>query len=53
MKQEESNDKIPNLTKPLMVFLSIAGLLTVGSLLQSTMHIFNSPIAPYIVFAQY
>jgi plastocyanin len=53
MKQkEENNDKIPNLTKPVMVFLSIAGLLTVGSVLQSTTLIFNPPIAPYIAFAQ-
>jgi hypothetical protein len=36
MKQEEeNNDKIPNLTKPVMVFLSIAALLIMALVLQS------------------
>jgi plastocyanin len=51
-QKEGENDKNPNLTKPLIVFLSIAGVLAVGSVLQSTTLIFNTPIAPYIVFAQ-
>ena len=42
MKQEEGNkDNIPNLTKPVMTFLSIAGLLIMASVLQSTTLIFT------------
>jgi len=53
MKQkEEHNDKIPNLTKYVMVFLSIAGLLSVGSVLQSTTLIFNTSIDSTMAFAQ-
>ena len=53
MKQkEEHNDKIPNLTKHVMVFLSIAGLLSVGSVLQSTTRIFNTSIDSTLAFAQ-
>ena len=53
MKQKEgNNEKIPNLTKPVIVFLSIVGLLTVGSVLQSTTSIFNTHIGPNIALAQ-
>src|SRR5919199_2177656 len=53
MKVEEGNNaKLQNLTKPVIAFLSIAGLLAVGSVLQSTTLIFNAPVAPYIAFAQ-
>ena len=53
MKVEEGNNaKLQNLTKPVIAFLSIAGLLAVGSVLQSTTFIFNAPVAPYIAFAQ-
>jgi plastocyanin len=53
MKQkEEHNDKVPNLTKHVMVFLSIAGLLSVGSVLQSTTRIFNTSIDSTLAFAQ-
>src|ERR671932_625530 len=51
-QKEEHNDKIPNLTKHVMVFLSIAGLLSVGSVLQSTTHIFNTSIDSTLAFAQ-
>ena len=50
--KEGNNEKIPNLTKPVMVFLSIVGLLTVGLVLQSTIPIFYTHIAPNIAFAQ-
>jgi DNA anti-recombination protein RmuC len=51
-RKEGNNEKIPNLTKPVMVFLSIVGLLTVWSVLQSTTPIFHTHIAPNIAFAQ-
>ena len=51
-RKEGNNEKIPNLTKPVMAFLSIAGLLTVGSVLQSTTPIFHTHIVPNIAFAQ-
>jgi plastocyanin len=52
MKQEENNDKTQNLTKPVMAFLSIAGLLVMGSVLQLTTPIFTKPIASQMAFAQ-
>jgi len=51
-RKEGNNEKIPNLTKPVMAFLSIAGLLTVGSVLQSTTPIFHTHIASSVAFAQ-
>src|SRR5919202_5085256 len=51
-QKEEHNDKIPNLTKHVMVFLSIAGLLSVGSVLQSTTRIFNTSIDSTLAFTQ-
>jgi hypothetical protein len=51
-RKEGNNEKIPNLTKPVMVFLSIVGLLTIGSVLQSTTPIFHTYIVPNIAFAQ-
>ena len=51
-RKEGNNDKISNLTKPVTILLSIVGLLTVGSVLQSTTPIFNTHIAPNIAFAQ-
>jgi hypothetical protein len=52
MKREEKNDKILNVTKPVKTSLSIAGLLTMASVLQITTFIFNAPIASQIAFAQ-
>jgi plastocyanin len=53
MKQEdENNDKIPNLNKPVMAFLSIGGLLIMASVLQSTTLIFTTPVASQMAFAQ-
>jgi plastocyanin len=51
-RKEGNNEKIPNLSKPVIVFLSIVGLLIVGSVLQSTTPIFHTHIAPNIAFAQ-
>ena len=51
-RKEGNNEMIPKLTKPVMVFLSIVGLLTVGSVLQSTTPIFYTHIGPNIAFAQ-
>src|SRR5919199_2937854 len=53
MKQEEGNkDKIQNLTKPVMAFLSIAGLLIMASVLQSTTLIFTKPVTSHTALAQ-
>jgi plastocyanin len=56
MKREEKNNnnknKILNVTKPIMVSLSIAGSLIMASVLQITTFIFNAPIASQIAFAQ-
>jgi plastocyanin len=54
MKREEKNDKILNVTKPVKISLSIAGLLTMASMLQITTSIFNAhaPIASQVAFAQ-
>jgi plastocyanin len=52
MKQEENNDTIPNLNKPVMAFLSIAGLPIIASVLQSTTLISTIPIASQMAFAQ-
>lgn len=40
------------MTKPVKTSLSIAGLLTMASVLQITTFIFNAPIASQIAFAQ-
>jgi plastocyanin len=53
MKQEEGNkDKIQNLTKPVMAFLSIAGLLIMASVLQSITLIFTKPVTSHMALAQ-
>jgi hypothetical protein len=54
MKQEKEkkNDKILNMTKPIMTFLFIAGLLIMASALQSTTHLFNMHIVSKMAFAQ-
>jgi plastocyanin len=56
MKREEKNNnnknKILNVTKTIMVSLSIAGSLIMASVLQITTFIFNAPIASQIAFAQ-
>src|SRR5919199_3831418 len=53
MKQEEGNkDKIQNLTKPVMAFLSITGLLIMASVLQSITLIFTKPVASHTALAQ-
>jgi plastocyanin len=52
MKREENNNKILNVTKTIMVSLSIAGSLIMASVLQITTFIFNAPIASQIAFAQ-
>src|ERR687886_836107 len=53
MKQEEGNkDKIQNLTKPVMAFLSIAGLLIMASVLQSITLIFTKPVTSHTALAQ-
>jgi plastocyanin len=52
MKREEKNNKILNVTKPVKTCLSIAGLLTMASVLQITTLIFNAPTASQVAFAQ-
>jgi plastocyanin len=54
MKQEKEkkNDKILDMTKPIMTFLFIAGLLFMASALQSTTYIFNMHIVSKMAFAQ-
>jgi plastocyanin len=53
MKQEEeNNDKTQDLTKPIMAFLSIAGLLIMASVLRSTTFVSTKPIASQMAFAQ-
>ena len=52
MKREEKNDKILNMTKHAMVFVSIAGLLIMSSVLQSTKLIVTIPFLSNMVFAQ-
>ena len=53
MKQEEGNkDKIQNLTKPVMAFLSITGLLIMASVLQSITLIFTKPVTSHTALAQ-
>lgn len=54
MKQEKEkkNDEILNMTKPIMMFLFVAGLLIMASALQSTTDIFNMHIVSKMAFAQ-
>jgi plastocyanin len=54
MKQEKEkkNDKILNMTKPIMTFLFIAGLLILALALHSTTLIFDMPIISKMAFAQ-
>jgi valyl-tRNA synthetase len=50
--EKESNDNIPNLTKPIIAFLSVTGLLSMASILQTTTPALNVPIASQKAFAQ-
>ena len=53
MLQEKRNNKIPNMTKVVMMFFFIAGSLIMTSVLQSlTTQIFNASIESNIAFAQ-
>jgi plastocyanin len=51
-KKEKKNDKILNMTKPIMTFLFIAGLLILALALHSTTLIFDMPIISKMAFAQ-
>ena len=51
-QEEENNDKTQDLPKPIMAFLSIAGLLIMASVLRSTTFVSTTPIASQMAFAQ-
>jgi plastocyanin len=51
-QQKEHNDKVPNLVKPVMAFLSITSLLIIASVLQSATLGFNMPVTSQLAFAQ-